>query len=352
MKDLKYYKKVIPIWEEYLQNKWKKDYTTLYIHFPYCMQRCAYCMHHNYLLKTESDKDEYLEIIEEQFKIAQPIFYNESIKSLYIGGGSPSLLSVEQTMKLLDLIEKYFKIDPSIDNMFSIESHASQLTKEKMDLLSKSYINRVSVGVQSLDNRVLLANNRILLGDDFFNNLIYLLNAFYEKKDRINIDLMYGLEEQTEESFLKDVFTFMNLEIPKITVYGYRNETKNRPIKNEDKYQKHFTEAMKKINSNKYKMYSPEIYQEFNPFIHKKMGPRWIYQYNTEPAYFNNIISFGLGRHTSFFTPIEKTIHFDRRIRIDTLEEMLSSFDIERIRQNRKLKQNKDMFYDYEYFAK
>jgi oxygen-independent coproporphyrinogen-3 oxidase len=351
-------KRIIPIWEQYLSNKWEKDYTTLYIHFPYCKQRCSYCMHHNFLLPNESAKNEYLDLLEKQFKIASPIFSDESIKSLYIGGGSPSILDTKQTIKLLNLIEKYFKIDPDINNMFSIESHSSQLSKNKIDILSKSYINRVSIGVQSLDGKVLNSNNRIPLNLNIFNdNLLYLLDSFKPKKSRINIDLMYGLKDQTEESFLKDIEYFFNLNIPKLTVYAYRNTTKNRPIKNEKAYREIFVSALLKIKESNYIKTSPVPFNEFNSFIHKEIGPKWMYQYNTMPLYFNNTISFGYGNHSSYFFPINKTIHYGEKylfvdkIRIGNLKEMFRD-SLDWLKNERELRKDIQIKYDYEYIGK
>ncbi|MFW6016476.1 MAG: radical SAM protein, partial [bacterium] len=308
------YNHLIPIWEEYLKKKTELDYTTMYIHVPYCAKKCSFCMYDTHIVGKNSI-DNFLDSIEKQFQIAQPVFKDEPIKALYVGGGSPSILNVNQMGKLFNMIEKYWDIIPN-DNMFNFEMHPSQTTDEKIKLLSSSFINRVSMGVQSLDERVVRASNRIWLPEkEIIDKHQKLIEAFSHKKSRINIDLLHGLPMQSKDSFFYDVNKFISLNAPNITIYSLRDTmacpvrdgkvdfVKNfRPIESNDKYHEKFIRHIEELKTSFPEKYiwmgtTSNNWEEFNTL---QLNDKRFYFYHTycpEIIHYNNILSFGLGGH-------------------------------------------------------
>ncbi|MFA6291517.1 MAG: radical SAM protein [Victivallales bacterium] len=307
---------IINIWESYIKNRFDEDYLTMYIHFPYCLQKCSYCMYRTHAVGKEDYVKEFLDTVEAQFMIASQTFKNESIKALYIGGGSPSLMSANDMETLFDLISEYWNAEFSDDNMFNIELHSSQITDDKLKAIENSFINRISIGIQSLDEDVLRANKRIYITKNIIHENISKILAF-NKNLRLNVDLMYGLAGQSDESFISDVNEFVKMNVSSITMYGYRNTPNNnnrRTISDDNTFMRNLINVMDKIrNQENYGFLgsSNGIYNEWNVLINKSMK-KFKYEYDPVPRYFNNIVSFGphLG-HKSMFQSIRTLIEFN-----------------------------------------
>lgn len=322
------YNHLVPIWEEYLKEKTELDYTTIYIHIPYCAKKCTFCMFDTHTVKKNSI-DNFLDTLEKQFQIAHPVFKNEPIKSLYIGGGSPSILNIRQMDRLFNMVEKYWNIEPD-NNMFSIEVHPAQITGDKIKLLSESFINRVSMGVQSLNREVIKASNRIWVPEEkIIETYQKLIEAFSHKKSRIQVDLLHGLPKQSKDSFFYDVKKFISINAPNITIYSLRDsmacpirdgkedfELNFRPIRSNDVYHNEFikhAEELKTFLPKEYRWIGTGIdnWEEFNSILLKDERFYFYHSYCPEILHYNNIASFGLGGHQSSFFVTDKLIHIN-----------------------------------------
>lgn len=299
------------IWEEYLGCKSSMDYTTLYIHFPYCPKKCSYCMHGSIECSDTSVIDDTISNLEEQFKLSAPVFNGEQIKALYFGGGCQTLLSANQIERLLGLVNKYWNLQISDQNMMAYEIHPAQITDDKIEVLKNSYINRVSMGIQSFDERVIKASNRIFVNkNDILNTYDKLRNGF----SRVNIDFMYGLKEQTDNSFFMDIKTMVEADAQRITMYGYNDARKNRPITDIKEYEKKHLDMMMHIDNifsnHGYELVGskPGSYHEWNVFFKNDKDYSFEYFYNTTPVDFNNNIAFLMGEGgfapESWFIPL------------------------------------------------
>ena len=181
---------------------------TIYIHIPFCKNICSYCDFCKFYYKKEWI-NEYLDSLEKEIN---DNYKGELIDNLYIGGGTPSSLSIDELEKLFSIIKK---INISNDYEFTIEFNIEDITKEKLELCKKNNINRISIGVQSFNknnlrflerNTSIDIKEKILLAKEYFNN--------------INIDLIYALPNQSLKDLEEDLDKYLELDIPHISCYS------------------------------------------------------------------------------------------------------------------------------------
>lgn len=180
----------------------------LYIHIPFCSNICSYC-DFSKVFYNEDNVNRYLLMLEKELDSYQI----KDITSIYIGGGTPSSLNETQFDKLLSLVSSYYKEGMS----FCVEANFENLTEEKIKLLNKYHVNRVSLGVQTFNDELLKLLNRKHTKDDMFgviNNLIK-----YNIED-INLDLIYALPNQTIEMVKEDLDIITSLPIKHISTYS------------------------------------------------------------------------------------------------------------------------------------
>jgi len=181
----------------------------LYIHIPFCKKKCFYC---DFLSINYDDvlTDEYISTI---IKESQQYKYN-SISTIYIGGGTPSVLSLKQLEKLI----KHIKLNFDISNLqeFTVELNPESTTIEKLKLLYDENITRLSFGLQSINDNILQHLGRLHNFNKFqevYNNAIRI--GF----DNINIDLMYGIQNQTLNDWEKTIDTVLKFNSNHISLY-------------------------------------------------------------------------------------------------------------------------------------
>ena len=184
--------------------------SSVYIHIPFCSKICTYCnfskVHYNTIIV-----DKYLISLEEEIKAR---YKGETIKTIYIGGGTPSSLNLKQLHKLFSIIS-IFKLDknPSI----TIELNPNDIIDEKIKLLTKYKVNRVSIGIQSFNKKILTLLGRTHTYSDV-KKAINLLHS-YNIND-INLDLIYGINTQTIKALKEDINLFLKLDITHIATYS------------------------------------------------------------------------------------------------------------------------------------
>ena len=189
--------------------------TGLYIHLPFCKQKCNYCDFASFA-GQEQRIDFYLSALEKEAKNS-PI---KQFQTLYIGGGTPSLLSAKQIEKLAGIITKQFgPIEDFEESTF--EANPESLTKEKLEVLKQVGFNRISIGLQSFNDAELKTLGRV-------HNAAQFLNAYQiareEEFNNINVDLIAGLPGQTFESFKSSLQRLLDLKPAHLSVYGLQIE--------------------------------------------------------------------------------------------------------------------------------
>lgn len=182
---------------------------SLYLHIPFCNSICSYCSFNKRLYNEKQAHEYVLNIINDLKRIPK-----KSLKTIYIGGGTPlSLSNVDLDLLLSSLVgllkdEFEFTIESNPENLLDIE---------KVYILKKYNINRVSIGVQTFDNSLLQLLNR-KHNEEIVNNAIN--NLIINDIRNINIDLIYGIPSQTLEGFINDINKSMKLPIKHISLYS------------------------------------------------------------------------------------------------------------------------------------
>ena len=195
---------------------------SVYIHIPFCNNICSYCdfpkVYYNKLWINK-----YLDRLDKEIKNN---YRGELIETIYIGGGTPSSLDLEELTKLFNIISKI----KTNYKEFTIECNLDSLSKEKIDLFKKNNINRISIGIESFDEDNLKYLNRKICNLDLIN---YIKSIGI---DNINVDLIYAIPGESKEVLINDINKLLDLDIPHISCYSliiephtvlYNNKTKN-----------------------------------------------------------------------------------------------------------------------------
>jgi len=188
----------------------------LYIHIPFCRSKCAYCDFTSYAGKEELI-DSYLDALKkEAAAYASALGGRGGFNTLYIGGGTPSLLSPPQLDTLLTTVEKGFGPIKEMKEA-SFEANPESLTPQKAALLKAAGINRISLGLQASQNALLKTLGRAASFEDFLKVFGFLRSAGF---DNINVDLMTGLPGQTPEDFRQSLNEVLKLEPEHLSFYA------------------------------------------------------------------------------------------------------------------------------------
>ena len=188
----------------------QKKPTSAYVHIPFCTQICYYCDFSKVFIKNQP-VDSYLEHLLEEFR-----FYDiQKLRTLYIGGGTPTALSAPQLEVLLNGLTK--NLDLSALEELTIEANPGDLDADKIAVLKNSAVNRVSLGVQTFDNKMLKKIGRSHLEKDIYENIDRLKLAGF---DNISIDLIYALPGQTMKQVKDNVAKAIGLDIPHMSLYS------------------------------------------------------------------------------------------------------------------------------------
>ena len=181
----------------------------LYVHVPFCRDFCAYCDFCRYLAKDRFIKP-WLKALAKEIKFKD---LSLGYKTIYIGGGTPSVLDLAQLKTLLELIKPYTK--EVIE--YTFEANPESLDPEKVELLRLYGVNRISLGMQTHDPRILKAINRYHLFDDV-KRAVALLKS--RGINNISVDLIYGLPFQDQNSFKESLESALSLDIDHLSLYA------------------------------------------------------------------------------------------------------------------------------------
>lgn len=205
----------------------KKEFG-LYIHIPFCRQKCFYCDFPSFAGR-EKKIDRYLQALEQEFALlrqrvlpkdnARDIEGKFAPRTIYIGGGTPTALNANQMKKLLEIVQKYVTVAKAEE--FTVEMNPGTVDREKLLLLQQAGINRLSVGVQSFDDHCLQKIGRIHTAQDAVNTIELAHNLGF---GNISLDLIYGLPQQDMEILTKSVERALTLPVQHISIYGLQLE--------------------------------------------------------------------------------------------------------------------------------
>ncbi len=256
-----------------------KRIDAVYIHIPFCNYICAYCDFCKVFYNREY-VNKYLEALDKEIKAN---YKGEIITSLYIGGGTPSSLSLDELERLFNIL-KIFTL--SKDCEITFESNPDSLTLDKIKLLKKYGVNRVSLGVETINDKLQETLERKTSKDNVINCINNLKN---NDITNINVDLIYAVKGETLEDLKKDLEFLLSLDVPHISTYSLiiedNTKLKINGIKNIDK----------SIDSEMYDMISSIL--KNNNYIHYEISnfSKEGYQSKHNLKYWNNLEYYGFG---------------------------------------------------------
>ncbi len=264
----------------------------IYIHIPFCNTICSYCdfckMFYNKNL-VDSYSKELANEIKESYKEGE-------IATIYIGGGTPTCISVEQLSFLFSLL-KDIKLTTNYE--FTIEANVESLTEEKIKLLKNNRVNRISIGVETFNENYQKTINR-KTSYEALKEKVKLLRE--HGISNINLDLMYGFQNETVDILAKDIDNLLTLAVPHISIYSLileehtKLQLNNYQRLDEDKDQELYKFIEEKLNNAGYKHYEISNYA--------KEG----YESRHDLVYWNNEEYYGFGLSAaSYYNNIRKT---------------------------------------------
>jgi oxygen-independent coproporphyrinogen III oxidase len=190
----------------------------IYIHIPFCKQACNYCNFH--FATSLRYKNELLAALLKETELQQHYLKDETIETIYFGGGTPSLLTTEELKLQLEKLNRVFNISTAAE--ITIEANPDDIDEDKLAGWKKIGINRLSIGVQSFFEEDLLWMNRAHSAKQAIDNLQLAIKQF----DNITIDLIYGHPLLTNEKWSQNVERVIALNIPHISCYALTVEPK------------------------------------------------------------------------------------------------------------------------------
>ncbi|HEL0564436.1 radical SAM family heme chaperone HemW [Streptococcus equi subsp. zooepidemicus] len=264
-----------------------KKPTSAYVHIPFCTQICYYCDFSKVFIKNQP-VDAYLEALIKEFESYQI----SSLKTLYIGGGTPTAITAKQLDYLLSHLQQHLQLDQLEE--FTIEANPGDLTEDKIAVLRQSAVNRISLGVQTFNDKQLKQIGRSHTEAQIYATIASLKEAGFQN---MSIDLIYALPGQTIQQVKENVAKALALDIPHLSLYSLILE--------------HHTVFMNKMRRGKLQLPTEDLEAEMFEYIISEMEASGFEHYEisnfTKPGfesrhnlmYWNNDEYFGCGAGAS-----------------------------------------------------
>jgi oxygen-independent coproporphyrinogen-3 oxidase len=249
----------------------------IYIHIPFCKQACYYCDFH--FSTSLMKKEEMIQALCQEIVLRKSEFESDIVETIYFGGGTPSLLSIEEINTILQTIHQHYKLisNPEI----TLEANPDDLSSSKIIDLAKSPINRLSIGIQSFFEEDLQLMNRAHNADEAKKCLEIATQYF----DNITIDLIYGIPGMSTTKWLQNIETALAFNIPHISSYALTVESKTALKKlietgkikepKDEITQEHFSVLVKKLEENGFIHYELSNFGKENYFS-KNNSAYWL----------------------------------------------------------------------------
>ncbi|ALJ05955.1 coproporphyrinogen III oxidase [Pseudalgibacter alginicilyticus] len=285
----------------------------IYIHIPFCKQACFYCdFHFSTSLKK---KDTLIQSLVKELELRQNELQNQIVESIYFGGGTPSLLSIDELQLLIGSIYKYYKVSENPE--ITLEANPDDLSENKMIQLSKSPINRLSIGIQSFFEDDLKSMNRAHNAEEAINCLSFATRFF----DNITIDLIYGIPNMSLEKWQENLEKAFSFGVNHVSSYALTVEPKtaldtfikkgNYPPIDENLALQHFNHLIEKTKGQGFVHYEisnfgkPNFFSKHNtsywqgkPYL--GIGP-------SAHSFFENQRSWNVSNNSKYIQSIQKS---------------------------------------------
>ncbi len=308
---------------------------SLYIHMPWCERKCPYCDFNSHQ-SDNFDEMGYIDTLIDDLQQELPLIWGRQISSIFIGGGTPSLFSVEAIQQLFSDLRSLLNFNPSIE--ISMEANPGSADESHFRGYREAGINRLSIGIQSFDNNSLQAIGRI-------HNGAQSTAAFNKARmagfDNINLDLMYALPGQTLDQVMTDVSQAINLKPEHISLYQLTIEPNTlfhshmpANIADDDLSWDMLQQAQQALSSAGYQQYEISAYAQKNKQC----------LHNLNYWQFGDYLGIGAGSHGKITLPAENRII--RRTRSRHPESYMQQKGRNRITEERELNEQ-DLAFEF-----
>ncbi|EDT79654.1 radical SAM family heme chaperone HemW [Clostridium perfringens] len=239
------------------------DKISLYIHIPFCAQKCLYCDFPSFARKDHLRKA-YIEALNKEIISLREKHNNLEINTIFIGGGTPSVLEADE---LECLLKEVAKLNMAKDIEYSMECNPGNLTEEKLEVMKKYGVNRISMGLQAKQDNLLKGLGRIHNYKTFKENFLLAKKVGF---NNINVDLMFGLPNQRLNEWEETLREIISLEPAHISAYSliieegtafynlYENDKLKLPTEEEERKMYHL--AKKILEENGFNQYEISNY--------------------------------------------------------------------------------------------
>lgn len=285
---------------------------SIYIHIPFCKSKCYYCDFISFP-NFEKEANRYTNYLIKEMEMYKDLLTDYKISTVFIGGGTPSYLNPKYIYKMLNCIRKYFKGEGIQE--ITIEVNPGTIDEEKLRIYKESGINRISLGVQTLDDRLLKAIGRSHTSKDFYKSIEKMRKIGF---NNINADLIFGLPTQTLEDCEKALKEMIKLNLEHISYYSLILEENTLMDKwhkegkislpSEELEREMYYKGKDILQKNGYKHYEISnfaketceskhnlVYWELQPYIgfgissHSNLNKKRFWNYNGFNNYYNSI---------------------------------------------------------------
>ncbi|MHB1671306.1 MAG: coproporphyrinogen-III oxidase family protein [Acidiferrobacter sp.] len=266
----------------------------LYVHIPFCRARCSFCYFTVAANRGQDEVDLYLDALDREMAQIAPFVRDRVIESLYWGGGTPTYLTVAQIERLMASLDKHFNLTECKE--FTVESTPTMLDEAKISTLRRIGLTRLSMGIQSFDDPILKRLNRSFERKDI-ERVVHQARA--QGVGAINIDLMYGLPDQTLENWHAGLDRMFDMEINGCTIYSLDLHESTQFFRKRDELSlaptavqiQMYREAVDRLQAGGYAMINRNIFAR-DPDTYRHQNRRW-----------ENLPLIGLGASAQSYAP-------------------------------------------------
>lgn len=270
----------------------EKEKLGIYVHIPFCKSKCGYCDFCSHT-PAKGETERYLNALMLHIQDFSGTASAYTVDTVYIGGGTPTILEKKQIKALLECIRASFKLEKGVE--FTVEANPGTVDKGYLRSLFSLGVNRISFGLQSASDKELRALGRIHTRDEFSASFKAARAAGFRN---INVDLMYGIPHQTLDSFAETLSFVQSLNPEHISVYGLKIEEGTRfyaeretlPLPDEEEEYKMYRKAHYALEATGYHHY------EISNFAREGFASRHNLRYWQNDSY----LGFGVAAHSYF----------------------------------------------------
>ena len=261
---------------------------SLYIHFPWCIQKCPYCDFNSHQLKNDSYEVDYVDALLADIVEIVPKIWGRTIRTIFIGGGTPSLMKPDDMARLMSGLRSYLILDPHAE--ITMEANPGTVDANYFKAYHEIGINRISIGIQSLNDVHLKKLGRIHQSDEAKRAVQIARDAGF---DNINCDLMFALPDQTVEQALSDLKGVIDLKPDHISHYQLTMEPNTYFYKYPPKLPE--SELIEEMQLQSYALLKANGYQHYEVSAFAKAGHQS--KHNRNYWEFGDYIGIGAGAH-------------------------------------------------------